>query len=68
MDEKWLEKLTNTPLAPPEAPRQSQKRMESETANEQQAKFDNLTLQLANAVVDMSKALCFPMHQFKRGN
>jgi len=57
MDEKWLEKLIGVPLAPPKVPRNSPLRKEREIVDGTQTKYDNLTLRLANAVVDMRKAL-----------
>jgi hypothetical protein len=60
MDVKWLEKLSD---APPKAPRRPPVKKTREVDDEPVTRYDNLTLRLANDVVDMSKCLYFLMHQ-----
>jgi len=62
MDVKWLEKLSD---APPKAPRHPPVKKTKEVDEEPLTRYDNLTLRLANVVVDMSKYFYFLMHQFE---
>jgi len=63
MTGKWLNRLTkdqeNIPMEGEETPKEKEKEQEGEM----QPKYTNLTLRMANAIMDMSRALIHPTSQ-----
>jgi len=59
----WMwDSSTGTPLAPHVVPRRHQQGVEKQQPCE---RYDKLTLRMANAIVDRSKAMYVPMNQFE---
>jgi len=65
LDVGWLERLTTTPLLPPTAPRKPAQGVELEEIRKPGERYGNLALSMANAMVEMSKAMYMPMHKFE---